>query len=122
MLAEAVGSHELPATAGGQLDELTHAVHDQRYGSRPGTAYQRDPQVENVDVNGCDHQVRVDNRRSQARAEKKILRTTVSMAASACAPISALIERKVRGPIWIVPMIRVSGPQRLDFDSDSHAG
>jgi Type II/IV secretion system protein len=44
----------LPASAGGQLEELARAVHDQRYGLGPVTAYLRDPQVENVDVNGCD--------------------------------------------------------------------
>jgi Flp pilus assembly CpaF family ATPase len=36
------------------LDELAVAVHDQRYGMGPLTAYLRDPQVENVDINGCD--------------------------------------------------------------------
>jgi pilus assembly protein CpaF len=44
----------LPASAGGQLEELARAVHDQRYELGPVTAYLRDPQVENVDVNGCD--------------------------------------------------------------------
>ncbi|HTA07949.1 MAG TPA: CpaF/VirB11 family protein [Streptosporangiaceae bacterium] len=44
----------LPATAGGQSEELARAVHDQRYGLGPLTAYLRDPQVENVDMNGCD--------------------------------------------------------------------
>jgi Flp pilus assembly CpaF family ATPase len=44
----------LPAAAGGALDELAIAVHDRRYGLGPLTAYLRDPQVENVDVNGCD--------------------------------------------------------------------
>jgi Flp pilus assembly CpaF family ATPase len=44
----------LPASAGGDLDELARAVHDQRYGLGPLSAYLRDPQVENVDVNGCD--------------------------------------------------------------------
>ena len=44
----------LPASAGGQLEELAAAVHDQRYELGPVTAYLRDPQVENVDVNGCD--------------------------------------------------------------------
>jgi Flp pilus assembly CpaF family ATPase len=43
----------LPASAGGQLDELAGAVHDQRYGLGPLTGYLRDPQVENVDINGC---------------------------------------------------------------------
>jgi Flp pilus assembly CpaF family ATPase len=49
-----VRSGLLPASAGGQLDELALAVHDQRYGMGPLSAYLRDPQVENVDVNGCD--------------------------------------------------------------------
>jgi hypothetical protein len=44
----------LPATAGSALDELARAVHDQRYELGPVTAYLRDPQVENVDINGCD--------------------------------------------------------------------
>ena len=44
----------LPASAGGALDELAQAVHDQRYGLGPLTDYLRDPQVENVDINGCD--------------------------------------------------------------------
>ena len=44
----------LPASAGRQLDELVSAVHDQRYELGPVTAYLRDPQVENVDMNGCD--------------------------------------------------------------------
>jgi Flp pilus assembly CpaF family ATPase len=45
----------LPASAGGQMDVLAAAVYDQRYGLGPLSAYLRDPQVENVDVNGCDH-------------------------------------------------------------------
>jgi Flp pilus assembly CpaF family ATPase len=44
----------LPATAGAALDELSRAVHDQRYGLGLVTAYLRDPQVENVDINGFD--------------------------------------------------------------------
>jgi len=44
----------LPASAGGALHELAQAVHDQRYGLGPLTDYLRDPQVENVDINGCD--------------------------------------------------------------------
>ena len=44
----------LPASAGGELGQLARAVHDQRYGLGPLTAYLNDPQVENVDVNGCD--------------------------------------------------------------------
>ncbi|HEY2313827.1 MAG TPA: hypothetical protein VGH96_09455, partial [Streptosporangiaceae bacterium] len=53
-LEQQVRAGRLPATAGGQLDELSRAVHDQRYGLGPVTAYLRDPHVENVDVNGCD--------------------------------------------------------------------
>jgi Flp pilus assembly CpaF family ATPase len=44
----------LAASAGGAIDELAQAVHDQRYGLGPVTDYLRDPQVENVDINGCD--------------------------------------------------------------------
>jgi Flp pilus assembly CpaF family ATPase len=44
----------MPASIGGAMDELAWAVHDQRYGLGPVTAYLRDPQVENVDINGCD--------------------------------------------------------------------
>ncbi len=44
----------LPPSAGRQLDELVGAVYDQRYGLGPVTPYLRDPQVENVDINGCD--------------------------------------------------------------------
>ena len=44
----------LPATMGSALDDLARAVHDQRYELGPVTAYLRDPQVENVDINGCD--------------------------------------------------------------------
>jgi hypothetical protein len=29
-------------------------VHDRRYGLGPLSVYLRDPQVENVDINGCD--------------------------------------------------------------------
>jgi Flp pilus assembly CpaF family ATPase len=43
----------LPASAGGAIDELARAVHDQRYELGPVTAYLRNPQVENVDINGC---------------------------------------------------------------------
>jgi Flp pilus assembly CpaF family ATPase len=43
----------LPASAGGAIDELARAVHDQRYELGPVTGYLRDPQVENVDINGC---------------------------------------------------------------------
>jgi Flp pilus assembly CpaF family ATPase len=44
----------LPASAGAAIDELARAVHDQRYELGPVTAYLRDPQVENIDINGCD--------------------------------------------------------------------
>ncbi len=47
----------LPASAGGALDDLARAVHDQRYELGPVTAYLRDPQVENVDINGCDQKL-----------------------------------------------------------------
>ena len=53
-LEDQVRAGLLPASAGGQLEELARAVHDQRYELGPVTAYLRDPQVENVDVNGCD--------------------------------------------------------------------
>jgi hypothetical protein len=49
-----VRSGVLPASSGDQLDKLASAVHDRRYGLGPLSAYLRDPQVENVDVNGCD--------------------------------------------------------------------
>jgi Flp pilus assembly CpaF family ATPase len=49
-----VRSGQLPASAGGELDRLARAVYDQRYGLGPLSDYLRDPQVENVDVNGCD--------------------------------------------------------------------
>ncbi len=42
------------AASGTDLDALTQAVYDQRYGLGPLAAYLRDPDVENVDVNGCD--------------------------------------------------------------------
>ena len=35
-------------------EALAQAVYDQRYGLGPLAGYLRDPQVENVDVNGCD--------------------------------------------------------------------
>ena len=49
-----VRAGQLPATASSQLEELACAVHDQRYGLGPLSIYLRDPQVENVDINGCD--------------------------------------------------------------------
>ncbi len=53
-LESQVRAGRLPASAGGELDQLARAVHDQRYGLGPLTGYLNDPQVENVDVNGCD--------------------------------------------------------------------
>jgi pilus assembly protein CpaF len=38
----------------GDQEALAQAVYDQRYGLGPLAGYLRDPQVENVDVNGCD--------------------------------------------------------------------
>lgn len=66
--------------------------------------------------------VAVDGWRQEARAEKKILRTAANVAGLARAPTSAVMNRKVRGPIWITPLIRVSGPQTPDFVSASRAG
>jgi len=37
-----------------ELEALAQAVYDQRYGLGPLAAYLRDPEVENVDINGCD--------------------------------------------------------------------
>jgi len=54
-LEQQVRAGLLPASAGGTLDALATAVHDRRYGLGPLSAYLRDPQVENVDVNGFDH-------------------------------------------------------------------
>jgi Flp pilus assembly CpaF family ATPase len=42
----------VPAPA--DREALAQAVYDQRYGLGPLAAYLRDPEVENVDVNGCD--------------------------------------------------------------------
>jgi hypothetical protein len=53
-LEQNVRSGQLPASAGSQLEELAAAVHDRRYGLGPLSVYLRDPQVENVDINGCD--------------------------------------------------------------------
>jgi hypothetical protein len=53
-LEQQVRAGLLPASAGGALDDLARAVHDQRYELGPVTAYLRDPQVENIDINGCD--------------------------------------------------------------------
>jgi hypothetical protein len=49
----------LPASAGSQLDELAVIVHDRRYGLGPLRMYLRDPQVENVDIDGCDQDRRL---------------------------------------------------------------
>ena len=40
--------------SGPEREALAQAVYDQRYGLGPLAAYLRDPNVENVDVNGCD--------------------------------------------------------------------
>jgi Flp pilus assembly CpaF family ATPase len=53
-LESQVRSGLLPASAGGELERLARAVHDRRYGLGPLSDYLRDPQVENVDINGCD--------------------------------------------------------------------
>jgi Flp pilus assembly CpaF family ATPase len=54
-LEQQVRAGLLPASAGSALDDLARAVHDQRYELGPVTAYLRDPQVENIDINGFDH-------------------------------------------------------------------
>ena len=56
-LEQQVRAGVLPASAGGTVEDLATAVHDQRHGLRPLSAYLRDPQVENVDVNGCDQKL-----------------------------------------------------------------
>jgi Flp pilus assembly CpaF family ATPase len=43
-----------PMPAAGELEALAQGVYDQRYDLGPLAGYLRDPQVENVDVNGCD--------------------------------------------------------------------
>ena len=43
-----------PVPAPADMEALAQAVYDQRYGLGPLSGYLRDPQVENVDVNGCD--------------------------------------------------------------------
>jgi Flp pilus assembly CpaF family ATPase len=53
-LEDQVRSGLLPASVGSQLEDLVAAVHDRRYGLGPLSVYLRDPQVENVDINGCD--------------------------------------------------------------------
>ena len=42
-----------PVPDAGAIEALAQAVYDQRYGLGPLAAYLRDPDVENVDVNGC---------------------------------------------------------------------
>ena len=53
-LEEQVRAGLLPASAGAQVEELAASVYDRRYGLGPLSSYLRDPQVENVDINGCD--------------------------------------------------------------------
>ena len=43
-----------PVPSAADREALAQAVYDQRYGLGPLAGYLRDPQVENVDVNGCD--------------------------------------------------------------------
>ncbi len=43
-----------PVPTSRELQALAQAVYDQRYDLGPLAAYLRDPQVENIDVNGCD--------------------------------------------------------------------
>ena len=43
-----------PVPAAADLEAVAQGVYDQRYGLGPLAAYLRDPEVENVDVNGCD--------------------------------------------------------------------
>jgi len=43
-----------PVPAAADLETIAQAVYDQRYGLGPLAGYLRDPDVENVDVNGCD--------------------------------------------------------------------
>jgi Flp pilus assembly CpaF family ATPase len=43
-----------PMPAPAELELLAQAVYDQRYGLGPLASYLRDPEVENVDINGCD--------------------------------------------------------------------
>jgi Flp pilus assembly CpaF family ATPase len=43
-----------PVLSPADREALAQAVYDQRYGLGPLAAYLRDPQVENVDLNGCD--------------------------------------------------------------------
>jgi Flp pilus assembly CpaF family ATPase len=43
-----------PVPSPADREALAQAVYDQRYGLGPLAGYLRDPQVENVDINGCD--------------------------------------------------------------------
>jgi Flp pilus assembly CpaF family ATPase len=43
-----------PVPTPAEREALAQAVYDQRYGLGPLASYLRDPQVENVDINGCD--------------------------------------------------------------------
>ncbi len=43
-----------PVPGAEAVETLAQAVYDQRYGLGPLAAYLRDPDVENIDVNGCD--------------------------------------------------------------------
>jgi Flp pilus assembly CpaF family ATPase len=45
----------MPVPGPAELEALAGAVYDQRYGLGPLATYLRDPQVENVDINGFDH-------------------------------------------------------------------
>jgi len=44
----------MPVPGTEAIDALAQSVYDQRYGLGPLAGYLRDPDVENVDVNGCD--------------------------------------------------------------------
>jgi len=44
----------VPMPPAAAIEVLAQAVYDQRYDLGPLTAYLRDPDVENVDINGCD--------------------------------------------------------------------
>ena len=87
----------LPASAGGHLEELAAAVHDQRYELGPITAYLRDPQVENVDVNGCDQNLpHWPTNRLSLRAARAGLRRPESLASSARGCLSPGLRRGQR--------------------------
>jgi Flp pilus assembly CpaF family ATPase len=44
----------LPVPSPADTEALASAIYDQRYGLGPLASYLRDPEVENVDINGCD--------------------------------------------------------------------